>query len=424
MQNLLSLPTIILIVASVLALVVVVIVARRLQRRQPPSDGPLGASSALTGQVDYTSLPLDDDPSNWRDRFTNLSLASKILVILVPVLAILGILVLVLTLLPKETAPQSPVTLVPAETASLKVTKADVVRADPEITLSVIAEATGLEGVKVRVELLADGAPIPYLRPEDLEGAVVRRGRVEIEIHKLADAPPAQQGVRYTVRVSTADGLATSEQPLVVDPFSASFYAAPASPPTSTPTPPPPTPTATLTETPPAADATPTPTVTPTSALPSGTEATIGGNGGNVRAMPALTTKNRIGGVDAGNKVQLIEQTPNGKWYRIRFTNTDDGKDLVGWISATLIPLPAKVKAQIPVAKIVSVFKIGAVYERPDTTSKELDRVNIGEVVELKQKTADGTWYEVETMRGSSGWVRASLLGIPAEVAAKVSVAP
>ncbi|MEI7770607.1 MAG: SH3 domain-containing protein, partial [Chloroflexales bacterium] len=280
MQDLLSrldpMIAIILIVAGVLALVIVVILTRRLRRRQTSTDD-LGASPGLTGQVDYTALPLDDEPSDWRDRFANLSLASKILVILVPILAILGVLVLVLTLLPGGSQPQAPVALATAEPVSLKVTKADVVRVNPEITVSVSAEATGLDGVKVTVELVSDGKPVAYLRPEDLEGVVVRRGRVEVEAHKQPGAAALQQGAAYSIRVSTADGHVSGEIPLtVLKQFEAALFGrASAVAPTPTATAAQPSPTTPPTVTP-AADVTPAPTGTPAPALPSGPEAVIG----------------------------------------------------------------------------------------------------------------------------------------------------
>ena len=416
---------IILIVAGLLALVVVFFLVRRLRQRQPSIEEALSASPSLTGQVDYTSLPIDEEPTGWRERFTNLSLASKILVVLVPILVVLGIIVLVLALSKEQ--PKLAPTPIPVP-VSLTVTKAEITGVKPEIKLGVAAETTGLsDGTEVTVELLADGTPFPYLRPEEAKGTV-RRGLVEIRPRKLSATSNAQPDVKYTVRVSTVDGQATGELALTVMPqFKAAFLGilpgeepTPTLVPTSEPTVPP-------TEIPATTDVTPEPTVTlpttPPTTLPSGTEVIIR-HGGNVRAMPVVTSKNRVGGVDAGNKVQLIEQTPNGQWYRIRFINTDDKKEQVGWVSASLITLTANDKAKIPVATIVSVFKNGAVYERPDGKSTEKDRVNIGEVVELKQKKATGDWYEVTNVRGFSGWVQASLLGIPPGVAAKVPVAP
>jgi len=409
-------------VAGVLALVIVVILTRRLRRRQTPTDDSMGVSPGLSGPVDYTSLPLDDEPSGWRERFDNLSLAGKILVILVPILAILGILVLVLTLLPgRNQQGQAPLLPTP-EPVSLTVTKARVIRAKPEVTVSIAAETTGLaDGAEVTVELLADGQPIPFLRPEDTTGKI-RRGRVEIQASKLDEAPPPAEGPTYRVRVSTADGAATGELDLEVPTSVAAdfFGTGAAAAPTNTAVP---TEAPTTTQAPAATEGTAEPTATTAPALPSGPEVSVG-NGGNVRALPIVTANNRVGGVDAGNTVQLIERTPNGLWYRIRFSNVDDGQQKVGWVSASLLAVPADVLAQIPVATIVSVFKNGAVYEKPDSASTEFDRVNVDEVVNLKQKTAAGDWYEVETVRGKSGWVPADLLGIPADVAAKVPVAP
>jgi flagellar FliL protein len=367
--------------------------------------------------VDYTSLPLDDEPSGWRERFANLSLAGKILIILVPVLALLGVLVLVLTLLPgRNQSPQAAATATP-EPVSLTVTKADVIRVSP-VTVSVAAETTGLpDGTKVTVELLAGGKPFPFLRPEDSLGQV-QGGRVEIKASKLDEAPSPEEGPVYRVRVSTTDGGATGELDLTVPPsYANTFFGrdVAVTPPTATPE-------ATVAPTESPAE-TVEPTAEPTPTLPSGPEISVT-NGGNVRALPIITANNRVGGVDAGNAIQVIERTPNGLWYRIRFANTDDGQQQVGWISASLLTIPADVQAQIPVATIVSVFKNGAIHEKPDSTSTELDRVNVDEVVNLKQKTAAGDWYEVDNVRGKSGWVSADLLGIPADVAAKVPVAP
>ncbi|MEI6777693.1 MAG: SH3 domain-containing protein [Chloroflexales bacterium] len=420
---------IILLVAVVLVAVVVVVVMRRMRQRPPSIDEALGAASGLTGQVDYTSLPLDDEPTGWRERFTNLSLASKILVILVPILVVLGVIVLVLAL-SKGGAPSVQKTPVPV---TLTVTKAEIVGDKPEIKLSVAAGTTGLsDGTEVTVEFLANGTPIPYLRSDEAKG-VVRRDLVEIRPRKSPTGPSAQQNVEYAIRVSTADGQVSGELPLTVLPqFKAGFFGiaatevTPTLTATSEPTAVPPTATPAapgVTPEPTAVPPTAEPTVAPT-ALPSGGSEVVIGHGGNVRAMPFVTSKNRVGGVDAGNKVQLLEQTPNGQWYRIRFINTDDKKEREGWVSASLISLPATVKAKISVATIVSVFKNGGVYEQPDAKSTEKDRVNVGEVVELKRKNAAGSWYEVTSVRGLSGWVQASLLGIPPAVAAKVSVAP
>jgi uncharacterized protein YgiM (DUF1202 family) len=176
-------------------------------------------------------------------------------------------------------------------------------------------------------------------------------------------------------------------------------------------TPPPPTNT-------PAADqptATPEPTATPQVVLPSGPPAAVT-NGGNVRRLPAFAD-NVIGGINAGENVQVIERTPNALWYRVRTI-----RDEVGWVSASLLSIDATTAANLPVATVVTVFGNGGLYERPDLSSTQLERVNIDEVVELLQKTAAGDWYQVRNLRDIVGWVPTTLLGIPDDVGARVPV--
>ncbi|EFO80453.1 SH3 type 3 domain protein [Oscillochloris trichoides DG-6] len=420
MQDLLSrlnpMIAIILIVAGVIALVVVVILARRLRRGQPSLDESISVAPTLGGTVDYTSLPLDEEPTGWRDRFARLSLAGKILLILVPILVILGLLVLILTLMGGNQPPPAP----PAPTAtpepiSITLTKADIIRVTP-ITLSVVGTTTGLaDATEVTIALLADGAPLAYFDPT-LSVGQVSAGRIDIKAIKLESAEPLRENVNYTVQATTSGGEASAEMPLGIPASYAPdlFGTAEAEP----------TPTLEPTSTPSTVEtATPEVSPTPTIGVVSGTEVAVV-NGGNVRALPFVMPNNRVGGVDAGNRVQIIEQTPNGEWYRISFINTDDGQQKEGWISASLLSVTAEMKAQVPVATIVTVFVAGSVYTEANTTSKPVDQVNVYEIVNLKQKTADGTWYEIETVRGNSGWVAKGLLGIPDDVAAKVPVAP
>lgn len=408
--------TIGLIVAGVLALVIVVLLTRRLRRRKAPPDE---AVSSLGGPIDYTSLPLDEEPKNLRERFASLSLAGKILAILVPVLAILGMVVLLLTLLPPTNTPAQAIPL--PEPVSLEIVKADLIRVDPAPTISVEARSTGLgDGTKVTVALLADGQPIDYLQPDQLSGEV-RGGRVQIQARAMEGAAAPPEGPRYTVKLSTDDGQASEMDLTVPSLYADAFFGRNAQvEPTATV----PAPTAAPTEIPATAEASPEPSpTTVATALPTGPAVAVG-NGGNVRKWPVIAANNRVGGVDAGNQVQLIERTPNGSWYRVRFTNTDDGAEALGWVSASLLQVDQATLAQVPVATVVSVFANGAVFEKPDGGTTELDRVNKGEVALLTHKTANGDWYEITNIRDISGWVSADLLGIPADVAAKVPVAP
>lgn len=415
MQDLLSglQPSIVigLIIAAIVALVIVVLLARRLRnRRNPPGEGP---TPSLEGPVDYTSLPLDEEPKGWRERFARLSLAGKILAVLVPLLAILGLLALILTLLPSGGSAVALPTPVPL---SLAVQDAAVVRAEP-LTIDINVVTTGIaDGAEVTAELLEDGQPFAWLNPEQARGTV-RRNRAEFQAQRAEGAPTPTEGRRYTVVVRGPESLVSAEVELTIPSISGiadSFYGreAAAVAPTST-APPAATraPTATA-----APAATPEATATPVPALPEGPPAAVA-NGGNLRRLPIRAADNVIGGVNAGEQVQLLERTPNGEWYRVRTV-----RDELGWVSASLISVPAD--AGVPVASIVTVFVNGPVYERADAASTEVDRVNQDEVVLLLQRTADGAWYQVTNVREISGWAPAELLGIPEDVAAAVPVAP
>lgn len=401
-----------LIIAAIIALVVVVMLARRLRNSRTPTPGEL--SPGLEGPVDYTALPLEEEPRGWRERFARLSLAGKILAILVPLLAILGLLVLVLTLLPPA---QPTVSTQPPVPVTLTVQDAAVVRAEP-MTVDLNVATTGLDdGAAVTAEMFEDGEPFAWLNPEQARGTV-RRDRAEFQVQRAEGAPTPTEGRRYTIVVRGPDGVASGEAELTIPAISGiaeSFYGreAVAVEPTAAPA----TPTARPTTAPaPTTAATAEPTATPVPALPEGPPAAVS-NGGNLRALPIIANDNVIGGVNAGEQVQLIARTPNGQWFNVRTV-----RDELGWVSASLINVPGD--AAVPVANVVTVFANGPVYESADPASTEVDRVNQDEVVVLLQRTAAGDWYQVTNVRTIDGWVQAALLGIPDEVAAAVPVAP
>jgi flagellar FliL protein len=406
-----------LIVVGLLALIGVVLLARRRRRRIEPDESE-SQPSTLGGMIDYTTLQ-DEEPQGWRDRFRNLSLAGKILVALIPLLALLGLAVLILLTLPNEPTAGPPPTPVPV---SLTVTKADLVRVDPEQAVLIEVETTGLSNDTALVaEMLADGEPFPWLNAEQARGTIINN-RAEIRANRADGAPIPQQNANYTVIVRTSDGQTVGEAPLLTAPFTDAFFsggAPTAQQPTATPAP-----TATPQPTPaPGATPEPEPEPEPEPTLPTGPAGNVA-NGGNVRALPQITADNVIGGVNAGEEVQLLARTPNQAWYRVRTV-----RDEVGWVSATLLTIDPAVAAQIPTAAVVSVFQNGPVFEQPDLNSTQIDRVNAAaviansEVVELLRKTADGAWYEVVNARNVTGWVQAELLGIPPEVAEQVPVA-
>lgn len=408
------------IVAGVLALVGVVLLARRRRRQAPPDEASTGG---LGGPIDYTSLPLNEEPQSFRDRFNNLSVAGKLLTILVPILVMLSLVVLLISLMPGENQQAAPLPTLEPVTVSFNSEPA-VIRVNPSQVIGFRVETSGLpSGSELRVEMREDGQPFPWINPELARATVLTSGAADVQVPRAENAPNPTEGKNYTIVVTAPGGVSQEARLVVPQQFADSFYGiAVASEPTPTTAP-------TNTPEPTAApDATPEPTPEPTPALPTGAPATVS-NGGNVRALPFIGAENRVGGVSAGDQLQLIVRTPNAEWYRVRFTDVDDGLEKLGWISASLLSIDPANAGNVPVAPIVSVFQNGAVYEQPDLSSTQIDRVNAAadirssEVVELLRKTADRSWYEVTNVRGITGWVPAELLGIPPEVDADVPVA-
>jgi flagellar FliL protein len=408
------------IIVGVVILVGVILLARR-RRQQPPADNstPMG----LGGPIDYTSIPLDEGPQSFRDRFNNLSVAGKLLAVLAPVLLLLFLAVMVFTLLPGPSDQALVIPTVEPVSVSFNSDPA-LIRVEPSQVIGFRVETSGLpSGAELTVEMREDGQPFPWINPDLARATVLSSGAADVQVPRAEGAPQPTEGKTYTIVVS-ADGGVVQEAPVSVpEQFAGIFYGQVAEAPAAT-TAPTAAPTAAVTAEP-TTEATAAPTV---AALPSGVPAGVS-NGGNVRALPFLAAENRVGGVNAGDQVQLVARTPNGAWYQIRFTNVDDGAERLGWISSSLLTIEPTTAGGVPLAPIVSVFQNGAVYEQPDLSSTQIDRVNAAtdipssEVVELLRKNADGTWYEITNVRGISGWVPAELLGIPPEVAAEVPVA-
>ncbi len=390
----------------VIILLVVLIVRRRRASQAPP---PVPEIPPTT--IDYTAIPLEE-PQSWQDRLRNLSLAAKLLFILIPILFCMGIGILVLSLSNDQTAAPPPTPTPSPIPVTLTIEDATIVRANP-LTLSVRVRSTGLpDNTELQVELRADGQPLRWFDPA--RRIQIRRDRGDFREAKLPDGDPTPEGRKYTVVVSTPDGSLSAEAELEVLPtFAAAFYGVEPTPSPS------PTLSATATPTVIVVQETPTPlppTATPTPALPTGQPVAVI-NGGNVRKLPYTGVNNVIGGINAGEQVQILARTPNALWYYVRTIRNE-----VGWVSRTLIAVTDLIAAETPVANVVSVFDDGTVHLAADTDSAVIDQVNPPEVVELFERTADGTWYRVRTVRDREGWVQASLLGIPDDVAAQVPV--
>ncbi|MBO9337408.1 MAG: SH3 domain-containing protein [Chloroflexus sp.] len=395
-----------LIVLGIVIILLVVLIVRRRASQAPP---PVPEIPPTT--IDYTAIPLEE-PQSWQDRLRNLSLAAKLLFILIPILFCMGIGILVLSLSNDQTAAPPPTPTPSPIPVTLTIEDATIVRANP-LTLSVRVRSTGLpDNTELQVELRADGQPLRWFDPA--RRIQIRRDRGDFREAKLPDGDPTPEGRKYTVVVSTPDGSLSAEAELEVLPtFAAAFYGVEPTPSPS------PTLSATATPTVIVVQETPTPlppTATPTPALPTGQPVAVI-NGGNVRKLPYTGVNNVIGGINAGEQVQILARTPNALWYYVRTIRNE-----VGWVSRTLIAVTDLIAAETPVANVVSVFDDGAVHLAADTDSAVIDRVDPPEVVELFERTADGTWYRVRTVRDREGWVQASLLGIPDDVAAQVPV--
>ena len=390
----------------VVVLVILVVVARR--RRSSPISAPPpeeAGQASFGGSIDYTSLPIDDEPTDWRGRFARLSLPQRILAIAVPILLLLGGTALALALLPNTPPTALPPTPIPV---TLKITKADLVRVDPLQTITINAQTTGMDAnTQAVVELLADGQPVEWFRSADAS-TTVRANRIAIDLTKAEGAPALNCAAQLAIRLTIASQSQVVEEPLEIPAIYRDAFCGTVAqvPPTALPQP-------SNTAAPDQPTPTPEPTTPPVVALPEGPPAGVS-NGGNVRKLPALAD-NVIGGVNVGESAQLLERTPNGLWYKVRTT-----RDEIGWVSASLLTIDATTTAAVPIATVVSVFGNGGLYEQPDLSSTQLERVNIDEVVELLEKTAAGDWYRVRNLRDITGWVPTSLLGIPEDVAAKV----
>lgn len=393
----------------VFGLIIILLVVVLIRRRRAANQAPPIPEIPPATTIDYTAVPLEE-PQSWQDRLRNLSLAAKILFVLIPILLCLGIGVLVLSLNNDRTAEPPPTPTPSPVPITLTIEDATVVRAEPP-TINVRVRSTGLaDETELQVELRADGQPLRWIDPA--QTIRLRSNRGDLRATKLADGDATPAGPRYTVAVSTADGSVSAEAELAIpERFAAAFYGEVAAAPTVTPTTTP-APVGQITPTPP-----PTPTATPTPALPTGQPVAVT-NGGNVRKLPFPGINNVIGGINAGEQVQILARTPNARWYYVRTV-----RDEIGWVSATLIAVTDLIAAETPVANVVSVFVSGPVYLAADPASAQIDRVERNEVVELLARTADGSWYRVLNVRDQEGWVQANLLGIPDDVAQQVPVA-
>ncbi|NJO83493.1 MAG: SH3 domain-containing protein, partial [Blastochloris sp.] len=201
-----------LIIAGILALVGVVFLARRRRRQAPPDETVVGG---VGGPIDYTSIPLDEEPQSFRERFNNLSVAGKVLAILVPILAFLVLIVLVTLLLPD--APEE-VALIPTPVpVSMRfASEPAVIRIDPSQAVGLTLNTTGLDdGTELTVQMTEDGEPFMWLNPE-FTTITVRRDRAEAQIPRAEESPIPVEGRLYELVVTSSDGAVNAQAPLLI----------------------------------------------------------------------------------------------------------------------------------------------------------------------------------------------------------------
>lgn len=427
----------------VVGVIVLVAVGYFLRRRRVTSSEEV---PEIGTPIDYTSQPLVDEPTGWRDRFNNLSLAGKILLVVVPLLVIVGGIVIVLALgdglsgPPPENVPPPP---------QYGITINRVALANPQ-QIAISAESNLPPDTEVTAELLANSEPFAWYNPDGATTRVANGGKIDIRLAKIANAPTASETVSYTVKLSAKVDSTTVEstEPLVIPAtYKSSFFQQPvAAAPTATPT---------QEVAAPTAEATTEPTAEPTAAPegPAPLTASVF-NGGNVRSTPSVRGSEVRDQINAGEQVQLLQKTSSGQWYLIKNIRNN-----VGWVSVTLLTIDGAVAEKIPVqgsaeplptaaslgdapagataapttaaeqpaptGLTASVFNGGNVRDRPVIAgSQVLDQINAGEQVELLQKTSSGQWYQIRNIRGKVGWVNVTLLTIDQSVAGRVPVAP
>jgi hypothetical protein len=83
------------------------------------------------------------------------------------------------------------------------------------------------------------------------------------------------------------------------------------------------------------------------SATPEGIFTATVFNGGNVREAPV--NGRPIDQVNAGETVQLLEKNQGGSWFKVSYGR--DGRNVTGWVSATLLTIDPAVAQQVPVGQ-------------------------------------------------------------------------
>ena len=156
-----------------------------------------------------------------------------------------------------------------------------------------------------------------------------------------------------------------------------------------------------------------TPTKTPTLPAPTTTPRPIEGTltiKVNVRSGPG-TSYDSLGQLNAGEKIQIVSQDSQGKWYQILYASAPLGR---GWVAAqfvqvaagTAVPLDATPTPAGPTGLVTQRLNVRS---GPGTTFDSLGMLQSGESVSLTGKNGPASWFQIEYASGPDGhgWITA-----------------
>lgn len=406
LQNPLVIAVVVLILLLLIAIPVVV-------RRRRASSEEVLPPPELGQSIDYTSLPFEE-PSGWRERFARAPVATKLLLVLVPLVLIVSLVVLAVTFLRAPAIADTPTPVVP--TGTITNISASVAG---KSKILVKADTTLPEGTAVVAMLKENGQDFVWYDAQT-STAQVADGRISLTLDKLNNAPVPNQDQEYTVVLAaTIGGQTVSSEPAkltVPTIYQGDFFETTAAAPSAAPTTAPVT-TATTGPTAPT-PAPPEPTTPPPTVTTTATFTATVANGGNIRQTASLSGK-VLGQLHAGEVINLLEKSSDGRWYRVQ------GQEATGWVSATLLRIDRAVADQVPTPTpnpglSATVFNGGNLRDQPTLSGKVLDQINAGEKVQLLEKTSDGAWYKITNIRNKTGWVSKTLLTITQDVIEQV----
>jgi flagellar FliL protein len=417
------------IVIIVLVLVLLIAIPVLIRRRRAGAEEVTPPIDVDQSMRDYTTEPYEE-PVGFGERFRRLSIGAKLLLFLIPLVLIVAGVIGVLTLRSAGTTSG----VVPQPAPSITNVQANVAGASKIV---VSADTNLPDGAPVTVALKEGGQDFIWYDP-DSATVQAADGKILATLERRGDGPKPRQDQEYTVVLSTqAGGRAVSSDPVALDvpaPLRNDFFQIVASAPTAKPTAPPAPTTPPAPPPPPATAAEPTAPPEPTATAAISLTASVF-NGGNIRPEPRIQACS-CPQLHAGEVVQLLEKTADGKWFRVI------APEGTGWVSVTLLRIEAGVARQVPLqgartppvpapggtpeatpsGLTAKVFNGGNVRATP-VTGRPLDQINAGETVQLLEKTADGRWYKITTIRAVTGWVSITLLTIDDAVVRQVPIA-